>query len=169
MGNLFKSSNIRLVIGLGNPGREYAKTYHNAGVLFVSYVTQRCPSLFENGDLLASKELMNTSGNFVKKAVAYRNIKTSELMIAHDDSDLLLGEYKIDFNRGSAGHNGVASVIKSIRTQKFFRLRIGIRSKEAVSAPRKKASEFVLKKITPRDRKILESVFKNVCGNIIEK
>ncbi|MEK7114725.1 MAG: aminoacyl-tRNA hydrolase, partial [Patescibacteria group bacterium] len=114
----------RLIIGLGNPGKEYEKTYHNAGFLFVDYlINSQLP--ITNYKLLKTDVYMNQSGNFVKKTLKKYKIKPEEILIVHDDSDIELGKYKISFGRGSAGHNGVQSIIDALKTKNFWRLRIG--------------------------------------------
>jgi PTH1 family peptidyl-tRNA hydrolase len=147
----------KLIVGLGNPGPAYARTYHNAGVLFVMYVKER-PLPTPPGTLVASPISMNLSGPFVKKALKEHSAKPGELVVAHDDSDIPLGSFKLSFGRGSAGHRGIESVIATLRTKNFFRLRIGIR-KSAAHGAREKASAFVLNKIPARDMAVLEAVF----------
>ena len=151
----------RLIIGLGNPGKEYEKTYHNAGFLFVDYlINSQLP--ITNYKLLKTDVYMNQSGNFVKKTLKKYKIKPEEILIVHDDSDIELGKYKISFGRGSAGHNGVQSIIDALKTKNFWRLRIGIRKVSSIKyqVSRKKASELVLKKISEKDLKILSQEFK---------
>ena len=170
----------KLLIGLATPGKEYENTYHNAGFLFIDYLTKNLPvsnfsakggsasgGQFLISELLKSDVYMNESGAFVKKVLKRRNAKPEELLIVHDDSDLTLGSWKFDFDRGSAGHNGVTSVINALGTKKFFRLRIGIRPKTSERTPRKKAGEFVLKKIGSQDKKILGRVFEEVCEKLV--
>jgi PTH1 family peptidyl-tRNA hydrolase len=149
-----KNIKFKLIIGLGNPGSAYKNTYHNAGIQFIDYL-----KALNSGDYipLASKVFMNKSGQFVAKEIKKAGAKPEELLIVHDDSDLKLGTYKFQFGRGAAGHKGVQNVIDNLKTKNFWRLRIGIRS----IGP-KKAGEFVLKKITREDRKILEAVFQNI-------
>ena len=86
---------------------------------------------------------MNRSGAFVEKTLNKHKIKPEELIVVHDDSDIELGKYKISFGRGSAGHNGVQSIINTLKTKDFWRLRIGIGK---ISDQKTKAEEFVLKK-----------------------
>ena len=115
---------------------------------------------------------MNESGRAISAAIKYFKIKPEEILIVHDDSDIEIGKYKISFGRGSAGHNGVESIIKSLKTKDFWRLRIGIRpnirinqSKISINQ-RLKASAFVLKKISKKDLKILEKVFEEAAQKI---
>lgn len=150
---------VKLVIGLGNPGKEYEKTYHNVGVLFIDYLVKSRAYC----QLLKSDVYMNQSGNFVKAALKKYNFKPEEILIVHDDSDIELGKYKISFGRGSAGHRGVESIIKSIGIKNFWRLRIGIRKEK-----KKKAADLVLKKINKKDLEIFEKVFQSVIASVSE-
>jgi len=164
--------NIKLIIGLGNPGKEYEKTYHNAGFLFIDSLIEKIPDYklqTTNYKLFKSDVYMNESGGFVAKTLKKRGIKPKEILIVHDDSDIEIGKYKISFGRGSAGHNGVESIIKSLKTKNFWRLRIGIRhglTQNKRGPIRKKASEMVLKKISKKDLEILEDVFKETAQKI---
>jgi PTH1 family peptidyl-tRNA hydrolase len=157
----------KLLIGLGNPGKEYENTYHNIGFLFIDYLANK--TNFKNyhnfkyakmANLILAKPLtfMNESGLAVISALKRFKIKTNELLIIHDDSDLSLGKYKISINRGSAGHKGVDSIIKTLQTKEFARLRIGSRSRPL----KVKALDFVLKRITRQDRRLLDSTFAKI-------
>ena len=164
-----KLQGIKLIIGLGNPEKEYEKTYHNAGFLAIDFFIKNSlisDSHSTDGKLI-SKPLktdvfMNQSGSFVAKISKKQRLKPEEILICHDDSDIELGKYKISFGRGSAGHNGVESIIKSLKTKNFWRLRIGIRPLKS----KQKAEKFVLKKISKKDFKILEDAFIKVITEI---
>ncbi len=152
-------SSIRLVIGLGNPGVTYRNTYHNAGIQFAEYAASlENKKLLGERTVLSSTVYMNESGTFVARAMRKLGVKPEELLIAHDDSDLALGSTKISFGRGAAGHHGVESVIASLKTTAFTRLRIGIRpSNEKL---RTKAGDFVLRKINPAAKHLLVESFR---------
>ncbi|MBI2592738.1 MAG: aminoacyl-tRNA hydrolase [Candidatus Colwellbacteria bacterium] len=162
---------FRLVIGLGNPGSEYENTYHNAGHLLVdSLVGRRFRNLefktdgsklfqyLKNGSLVYAKSLvfMNQSGEAVLKSAKYFKVKPSEILVVHDDSDIALGKHKISFSSRSAGHKGVESIIKSLGTRDFYRLRIGIRKRAGM------AGDLVLEKIAQSDKKVLNKVFSEI-------
>lgn len=160
---------IKLAIGLGNPGPEYKNTYHNVGQLFIDEVAGEVAfkkeKYFEYArrkGLILAKALtfMNRSGGAVIAAKRYFDCKPDKILVIHDDSDILLGSFKLSFGRSSAGHQGVESIIKSLKTNKFYRLRIGIRPLR--EKKRKKADELVLKKITARERKILKNLFQGI-------
>ncbi len=142
----------KLIIGLGNPDKKYENTYHNVGHLFVDYLA---------GEALKSDEFMNESGKYVAKAVKKFGVKPEELLVVHDDSDIEIGKYKLTPpGHGSAGHHGIESIEQHLKTNNFWRLRIGIRPKQKEGEERMKALDFVLKKISLENKKILETVFE---------
>lgn len=150
----FKPGALRLVIGIGNPGNRYAKTYHNVGEAFIEYL-EKAPDE-KKFWLAASDSHMNASGPAVLAVSKKRRAAPATILIAHDDADLPLGTLRLQFGRGAAGHRGVASVIESFGTKNFWRLRIGIRDPRE----KNKAGSFVLKKISPAHQKILDGVFE---------
>jgi peptidyl-tRNA hydrolase, PTH1 family len=151
----------KLIIGIGNPDKKYESTYHNVGFLFADYLTKNFP----NSKILKSDTYMNESGKFVTKELKKSGVKPEELLIAHDDSDIALGNYKLSFGRGAAGHHGIESIMTSLKSKEFWRLRIGIRPRN--EKVRRKAEEFVLKKITSADKKVLETVFQKSAKEIL--
>lgn len=113
---------------------------------------------------------MNKSGKFVAEAVKKEGIESEELLVAHDDSDLELGTYKLQIGRGAGGHHGVESIQQHLKTNEFWRLRIGIRPSPSEASTKDgrhlKAGEFVLKKISPVNKKILEKVFEKIAEEL---
>lgn len=159
---------IKLIIGLGNPDKKYENTYHNVGFLFIDYLKENqqifnFPALpaGRQFSIFKSTEYMNTSGKFAAKELKKSGAKPEELLIVHDDSDLALGSFKLQFGRGAAGHHGIENIQAALKTKDFWRLRIGIRpaSENPPAGGRQKAEKFVLKKITAADKKILEATF----------
>ena len=158
----------KLIIGLGNPGREYENTYHNVGHLFIDALagknTFKKGKYFEylksDGRIYAkTSTFMNQSGGAVASAKRYFEVKPGEILVVHDDSDIPLGSFKLSFGRGSAGHGGIESIIRSLRTNKFHRLRIGVRPSREIK--RTKAGGLVLKKIGIKEKKILQDLFSH--------
>lgn len=132
------------VVGLGNPGSEYDKTPHNIGrsivVSFVASVAKTAAwkldkkshahttkiSVGDNAVLAVLPDtFMNNSGKSVKELVVGEK-NCARMVVVHDDLDLPLGTLKLSFNRGSGGHNGVKSISKALKTESYFRLRIGV-------------------------------------------
>lgn len=114
---------MKLVVGLGNPGIEYEKTRHNAGRIIVHVLEDKFA--LRGVKYITPDTFMNNSG----KDVAFYIKKKSDLpglVVVYDDIDLPLGNVKISFDRGDGGHNGLASVIKHVKSREFVRVRIGI-------------------------------------------
>ncbi len=147
---------MKLIIGLGNPGKEYEKTRHNAGFLAVERIA-RDPQFSAAADhrqkqtfnfqskfnaeishqivgnekviLAKPQTFMNSSGKAVKAIMDYYKVNSQDVVVIHDDLDIPLGKYKVSKNRGSAGHKGVQSIIDCLGTKDFTRIRIGIGTK----------------------------------------
>ncbi len=179
-----KLSGIKIVIGLGNPEPSYKNTYHNAGKLMADRLLEKLYGAglaeaknfrkkifgkFESckaGGLALVKptNYMNENGKAAKAALKSFGAKPDSLLVAHDDSDIEIGKYKISFGSGSAGHKGVQSVIDNIASKDFWRLRIGVGNPEKTG--KVKAGEFVLKKISAEDRKLMDSAFDAAIAEI---
>lgn len=173
-----------IIVGLGNPGAAFASTYHNVGKAALQKIAER---LEQEGNAIAFKKykgffeyasasgtalvtpltFMNESGAAVKEALKKFGAKPASLIILHDESDLPIGKYKWSAGRGAAGHKGVRSIMEALRTNDLTRIRIGIRA--ANETKRKKASEFVLKKITAKDQKTLDEVFGKIADELFPK
>ena len=140
--------NIKLIIGLSNEGQKYRTTYHNVGRLFTDqFQIFNLDSLsFGQVEFFLPPGFMNNIGQPIAEFLKNKPISSEQILVIHDDSDLTIGKYKFSFAGSSAGHRGVESVISSLGTDQFHRLRVGIRKKEEVV--RQKAEEFVLKKWT---------------------
>ncbi|MDE2001462.1 MAG: aminoacyl-tRNA hydrolase [Patescibacteria group bacterium] len=167
------SSPRYVIVGLGNPGDEYASTYHNAGAMAVDFLAaesacaplksltakQFASAVCGQDALVKPLTFMNESGVAVQSALAHFKTTAGHLIVIHDDSDLPLGECKASFERGSAGHKGIESIIGVLGSNRFWRIRIGIRPPLPDGAPRKKAEEFVLRKIPSAQRETLRAAF----------
>lgn len=167
----------KLIIGLGNPGEEYETTRHNAGFLFVDYIIKKHkfdkPALkdkllaeisegkIEKTKIILAKPqtFMNKSGQSAVLIAKFYKIKPKDIIIAHDDSDLVFGATKNSFNRSSAGHRGVESIFKIFKTEEIWRARIGIQPSIKKHIP---AMDLVLKKFTPKEQKELPKIFKEL-------
>lgn len=145
---------MHVIVGLGNPGEKYKNTRHNLG----SKVIDELGLLDLKGVALEKpKTFMNLSGKAVKPLIEKYKIKTDNLIVIHDDIDLPLGEIRIVQNRGSAGHKGVESIIETLGTKNFIRVRIGILPE---SGKPKKPENFVLQKFNKAEEKIVKEVIK---------
>jgi PTH1 family peptidyl-tRNA hydrolase len=137
------SSGIQLIVGLANPGKEYADTRHNAGAWFVEELARatdtslRMENKFHglhgvgrfsegNCQLLIPTTFMNLSGKAVQACMAYSKILPDALLVAHDDIDLPVGTVKLKLDGGDGGHNGLKDIFRHLNTKQFYRLRIGV-------------------------------------------
>jgi PTH1 family peptidyl-tRNA hydrolase len=172
---------MKLIVGLGNPGKEYDNTRHNIGKnVVIGFVKQYLKGTFKNHHYLKADvyksglwlfatptTFMNLSGESVQKLAMYYKIEPEDIYIIHDDLDIPVGEYKIQVNRGAAGHHGVESIISHLKTNIFHRLRIGI-GKPTDSTP---IEEYVLKPLIVDRRFHLENAidkvtFEEITGKI---
>ncbi len=153
-----------LVVGLGNPGREYARNRHNVGWMVVDELARRHGGSFRgkfsgqlaevrDGDLrlgLLKPELyMNLSGRSVAPAVRFFKVPPEQLLVVHDEGDFDLGRLQARAGGGLAGHNGLRSIAQDLGTQDFLRLRIGVGRPER-GDPRPLA-DYVLSNFDPHD------------------
>ncbi len=116
---------MKLVVGLGNHGEEYEKTRHNTGRILVNLVEKKLEKENSKIKFITPDTFMNNSGKEVVKFVKTKK-DLENLVVIYDDIDLPLGKIKISFNRSSGGHNGLGSIIKSLKSQEFVRIRVGI-------------------------------------------
>ena len=151
-----------LIVGLGNPGKEYQGSRHNVGADFVAALEDKFPGQAKAAEL---NVYMNNSGGPVRKLVASKKA-AERLVVVHDDLDLPLGTLKMSFGSGSGGHRGVESIIKALKTKEFVRLRVGISpatpSGKVRKPDSKKVVDFVLGQFRPPEREKLKKVQKRV-------
>lgn len=114
---------MKLVVGLGNPGKEYENTRHNTGWIMVGLIEKKLDSKNKIKFVLPDK-FMNNSGKVVASLVKSKK-DLKDLVVIYDDIDLPIGKMKISFNRSSGGHNGLGSIIKALKSEEFVRIRIG--------------------------------------------
>ena len=160
---------VRLVAGLGNPGREYAFTRHNAGFWFLDALASKVGAAFRseskfqgqlgkaegNLRLLKPMTYMNLSGRCVSAAARFFTIAPAEILVVHDELDLLPGEAKMKFGGGVAGHNGLKDISAQLGTKDFWRLRIGIGHPRDSSIPQQDVADYVLAPPTVADGKTI--------------
>lgn len=172
-----------LVVGLGNPGENYEGTRHNVGRMFAEFVrAQEDFSEWENEKkaqaqltrgkigkhdvfLTLPDTFMNKSGSAVAYLSRSRKAKPEHVVVAYDDIDLPLGTLKISFDRGSGGHRGLESVIKSLKTREFLRIRFGIsgatpKGKTKKPQGEEKVLKFLLGAFKKDELTALKKIFK---------
>ena len=157
---------MKLIVGLGNPGRKYKKTRHNVGFMIIDELKSFDFAQDKNIILLKPQTFMNNSGKEVKKISQKSKVKSQNLIVIHDDVDLPFGIIRISRNSSSAGHRGVQSIINEIGTQDFTRVRIGIRPSSLRQGFRRQADKFVLENFTKQEKKQLKEIVKNAIEEI---
>lgn len=137
---------MKIIIGLGNPGKEYENTRHNVGFMFVDEVAKANALTFsldkakraqlavgvikgEKVVLVKPITYMNLSGEALRLVMDYYKVDSSDVIVINDDLDLPVGKIRIRANGSSGGHNGLKSIIANIKTQEFKRIKIGIDKK----------------------------------------
>jgi PTH1 family peptidyl-tRNA hydrolase len=134
---------IRLIVGLGNPGKDYADTRHNAGFCWVEALASRAHAALRaeakfhgiagrakinGGDvwLLEPQTFMNASGRAVSALASFYRITPEEILVVHDELDVPPGEARLKQGGGNAGHNGLKDIQSALKTPDFWRLRLGV-------------------------------------------
>ncbi|MFZ2634433.1 MAG: aminoacyl-tRNA hydrolase [Desulfosalsimonadaceae bacterium] len=163
-----------MIVGLGNPGREYEKTRHNIGFMVVDRLAAGCgitltqkkfDNLFGLGKIedipvILSKPMayMNRSGPPVRQLAKYYQLELDHILVIHDDIDILFGNLKIKSKGGHGGHNGIKSIIDATGGSEFPRIRIGIGRPDA---HQRDVTNHVLGIFTPDEMQSLEPVLSN--------
>ena len=157
-----------VLVGLGNPGVEYKTTRHNAGFLLldslaedagISVSQSKFKALFGKGCLFGKDVLlvkpqtyMNLSGHSVQQVLSYFKVPESKLLVLFDDLDVAPGIVRMRFGGGHGGHNGVRSLLESLSSDKFYRIKLGIGKPSHKHA----ISNWVLHPFTPQEMHILQ-------------
>jgi len=177
---------MRLIVGLGNPGRTFAQNRHNVGFICISYFARQHHIRFDRkqsqarigsskiaGDkiiLAKPQTYMNQSGESVSLLVKRFAIDLADLVVIHDDLDLLLGKIRIRKGSGSGGHKGVDSIITQIGSQDFIHLRVGI-GRPIVAENREPSEEdiisYLLSDFTPQEKEVITKALPQVSQAIL--
>lgn len=164
---------MKLIAGLGNPGREYAATRHNIGFMVIDRLAHKLglkvdkkkfQALFGQGQLSSERVLlakpqtyMNLSGDAVAALLRWHKLGPADLIVVFDDMDLPPGKLRIRPEGGSGGHKGMESIIRSLGTENFPRLRIGVGKPEH---PDFDGAHYVLSRLTEEDARTFEDSVK---------
>ncbi len=177
---------MKIIVGLGNPGKKYKNTRHNVGFMVLDALAEELgltwktdkkfnADIAKDGDTILVKPLtyMNNSGQSVQAIMSYYNLLPKKLglikkkdadlsealTVIHDELDIGLGKYKITSDSRSAGHNGVQSIINHLKTKNFKRIKIGIKSdlKEKMSG-----EKFVLMNFAKEEQKMINEVIDKI-------
>jgi peptidyl-tRNA hydrolase, PTH1 family len=176
-----------LIAGLGNPGKKYEKTRHNAGFMFVDYFFEKYRDEFGFSDwkldkrlkseisigkdkskkiiLLKPQTFMNLSGEAILTAKKHYKVKLEDIIATQDEIDLPLGKYKISKDSSSAGHNGAQNIIDLLGTKNFTRLRIGVENRGGKKIATEK---YVLGKFTAGEMNMIKKILPEISDDTIK-
>jgi PTH1 family peptidyl-tRNA hydrolase len=165
---------MKLIIGLGNPSRQYAETRHNAGFMTIDYLAEKLgikvdrikfKSLIGEGFagtekivLAKPQTYMNLSGEAVLDIVQWYKLEPDNMLVIYDDMDLSLGKLRLRLKGSAGGHNGMKSIIYLLQSDEFPRLRIGI-GKPPIEAM--DSVDFVLSKFSEEESKVMSEAIKS--------
>ncbi len=174
---------MKLIIGLGNPGRSYANNRHNIGFICLNYFARSHDIKFDrkqgqartgrgkvagNDVVLAKPQTyVNQSGESVSRLVKRFNISLDDLIVIHDDLDLPLGKIRISHGSSSGGHKGINSIINYLGSQDFTRIRIGIGRPDEAEVSEDDIIAYVLSDFTPEQRKAIAPIIPKVTEAIL--
>lgn len=172
---------MKLIVGLGNPGSEYIKTRHNAGFLAIDFLCEHLGVLLKPGKgdwyglehkyksekfyIMKPTTFMNASGNAVVNFVNKKKIDLSDILIVYDDFQLPLGTIRVRAKGSDGGHKGLSSVIYSLNSIEFPRMRIGIGTEENISQDN--YTDFVLSNFSDDEFEKLKSLMPNIRDAIL--
>ena len=163
---------MKIIVGLGNPGRKYGRTRHNAGFLAldelarelaVSITQEKHSSLIGRGRVASEEAIlakpqtyMNESGRAVAAILRNTYVSPSELIVLHDELDLPLGSVRVKAGGGHGGHNGLRSLVEHLGSAEFLRVRIGI----GRPAPGRDPADYVLSPFSAEERELAAEACK---------
>ncbi len=166
---------IKLIVGLGNPGKKYESTRHNAGFWLVERLAAqhrlnfrkeprfhaliaKLETAYARAWLLLPQTWMNESGAAVGALAQFHKIAADEILVAHDELDLPPGGVKIKQGGGHAGHNGLRDIIEKLGTPDFWRMRIGIGHPREIEASEQEVVDFVLHPPRKEEKALIDAV-----------
>ena len=170
---------MKLIVGLGNPGKEYDNTRHNIGFMFIDYYInkkgistdwkKKFNGLYvetllggEKVIFLKPQSYMNLSGGVVRQFVDYYKIDVNDILVISDDLDLITGNFKLKDGGSCGGHNGLRDIEKCLGTQNYKRLKIGISKNSDIDT-----KDYVLGKFSSNDKKTYDDLF-SLLKNVID-
>ena len=172
--------NLRLIVGLGNPGREYAHTRHNAGFMVLDQLAEHWKARWAREKKFAARvakanwdserlilcepeTFMNASGEAVGALAAFYRVPVDRLLVVVDDADLPIGEIRLRARGSSGGHHGLESIEQHLATREFARLRIGIgRGQTTV----RQITGHVLAEFSRAERELMDKVVARACDQV---
>ena len=147
---------MKVIVGLGNPGKKYQNNRHNVGQMLVDYLQDPPQTELK---LIKTDCFMNESGIFVKKL----KVKPENLYVVHDDLDIPLGKFHIQFGVGPQLHNGLESIEQHLNTKDFWRIRIGVDNRKSPAD----GETYVLNDFTNEEKSLLEEqIFPKILSQL---
>lgn len=170
---------IKLVVGLGNPGKEYQNTRHNMGFKVLDEIAkrldiykwkQRDGALYFDCHLdmcrvvfIKPQKFINLSGDVMIKFVNFLDIKTEDILVVSDDLDLPIGSIKLKEKGSSGGHNGLKNIENQLQTNEYKRIKIGISNDRSMDT-----KDYVLGKLSNEEKRILKPVIQKAADAVLE-
>jgi len=165
---------MKLIVGLGNPGKRYAKTRHNAGFMVLDKLAKLINDEWKKNEkfnsfiinykssviLVKPKTMMNASGHAIALLASYYKISPNDIYIVHDDLDLKIGAYKIQKGIGPKDHKGIESIDKVLGVTDYWRIRVGVDNRD--KGNRVDGETYVLQKFTPAEMKLILGIFDDI-------
>ncbi len=164
---------MKLIVGLGNPGREYELTRHNIGFMCLDEIANHYQVSFNsskfNGSyvqvnnnghkfiLLKPGKYMNLSGEVIRDYVNFFKIAIEDILIICDDLDTSVGQYRLRYKGSSGGHNGLKSIEQQLKTREYKRIKIGISNNKLIDT-----KDYVLGKFTNDELELLRPIIKKM-------
>jgi len=169
---------MKLIVGLGNPGRSYARNRHNVGFICLHHFARTQGIKFDKKKGLARigtgkvagnelvlarpQTFMNNSGNSLSRLVKKFNIDLNDIMVIHDDLDLPPAKIRLSHGSGSGGHKGIDSIIQELGSQDFIRVRVGIGRPDKPEISEDDIIAYVLSDFTPDEKKAIDKIIPRV-------
>ena len=166
---------MKLIIGLGNPGKEYERTRHNTGFMVLDRLSEKLniemtqnkfKGLYGKGKykgedvlLLKPQTYMNLSGESVRQVMDFFKINQEDILVVYDDLDMPVGKLRLRQSGSAGGHNGIKNIIQELGTQKFVRIKVGVGAKPQGWD----LADYVLGRFGSEDRKLVDEAQDRAC------
>ncbi|MFS8158655.1 MAG: aminoacyl-tRNA hydrolase [Candidatus Roizmanbacteria bacterium] len=172
---------MKLIVGLGNPDKNHLRNRHNVGWMAIDFLSSSLKDYFtkENHSILSTiREFdikgerillikpityMNNSGESVSALSRFYKIEPKDIYVIHDDLDIPLGQYKVQFEKSPKGHNGILSIEEKLGTKGFWRIRIGVENR--TSENKIPGEKYVLENFTKDEEKTIKEIFNKILTN----
>lgn len=166
---------MKIIVGLGNPGKQYERTRHNSGFMAIDKVAEKLNLNIDKKEfaaltaknnqviLVKPQTYMNNSGEAVSQIMKYYHIDINDLLIIYDDLDLKYGQLRLRLKGSSGGHNGIKSIINYIHSENFKRIRIGIEKNPLIET-----ADYVLGKVEKDKQQLFDDSIEKASQAAIE-